>query len=430
MFDIKISDTKDYFTLNGKGFFYLADTFWTAFYNIGFEEWEAYLDYRKSQNFNAIQINILHQWDSGESDLKLYPFILKQDGKFDFYNINDEYFKRARQMLQIARDKGFIPVLIVLHTSYVADTWASTQKGTDVMPLDAVKPYTEYVVKSFSRFNPIYIVAGDTDFTTDLTNRYFQTSLETIKSMCPDALTTMHTGTDVDLPDEFMNSEHLDFYMYQSGHVVSEHSNQYALARKYYESRVKRPIVNSEFCYEGHGYGNTTYGRYNEFDIRRAIWQSLLSGAKAGFAYGAHGVWGWYNYGKEFKNESFGGKAFPWRAALRFNGAWDASFAKWLFETYDLFDLEPVYDGILNENEFQRNEIRMSVSKNKEKVLIYIPYSIDVNVNIDLGEYDMTLINLTDKQFSIPVVSCGNGTSKVRMHDFNSDVLLIGRKNR
>src|SRR5659263_273960 len=101
MSNLKISTAKDYFTLNDKKFFYLADTFWTAFYNIGFEEWEAYLDFRKNQNFNAIQINILHQWDAGKSDLQLFPFKLKTDGKFDFFSIDKEYFIRAQQMLQI-----------------------------------------------------------------------------------------------------------------------------------------------------------------------------------------------------------------------------------------------------------------------------------------------------------------------------------------
>ena len=426
MSKIKISDTRDYFTLNGKGYFFLADTFWSAFYNIGFEEWEAYLDYRKSQNFNAIQINILQQWDAGKSDLGIYPFKLKEDGKFDFYRMNDEYFGRAQKMLQTAYDKGFIPVLIVLHASYVADTWATTQKKTDLMPLEVVKPYTEYIVKAFSKYDPIYVVSGDTDFPTDLTNRYYMTSLETIKSMCPDALTTMHEVTNSPLHEVFINSKLLDFYTYQSGHVVAEHSNQYTAAKSYYESPVKRPVVNSEFCYEGHGYGNATYGRYNEFDIRRAIWQSLLSGAKAGLAYGAHGVWGWYKHGKEFRNEDFGGKAFPWQAALKFKGAWDASFAKWLFEVYNLFELEPCYDGILNENEFQRSEIRMSASKDNKKVAIYVPYSVDVKVNMDLSGYEMNLINLTDKQISKPVISCENGISRIRMHDFNSDVLLIG----
>lgn len=44
---------------NGKPFFYLADTCWSAFTNIKDNDWDYYLDYRKSQGFNTLQINIL-----------------------------------------------------------------------------------------------------------------------------------------------------------------------------------------------------------------------------------------------------------------------------------------------------------------------------------------------------------------------------------
>ena len=45
---------------DGKPFFYLADTCWSAFTNITDDEWDYYLYKRKVQGFNTIQINILH----------------------------------------------------------------------------------------------------------------------------------------------------------------------------------------------------------------------------------------------------------------------------------------------------------------------------------------------------------------------------------
>lgn len=53
---------------NGKPFFYLADTCWSAFTNIKDNDWDYYLDYRKSQGFNTLQINILPQWDASATD--------------------------------------------------------------------------------------------------------------------------------------------------------------------------------------------------------------------------------------------------------------------------------------------------------------------------------------------------------------------------
>jgi len=66
---IYISDSRDYFLRDGEKFFYLADTAWSAFTNASIDDWRYYLEFRRAQEFNAIQINILPQWDRSESDL-------------------------------------------------------------------------------------------------------------------------------------------------------------------------------------------------------------------------------------------------------------------------------------------------------------------------------------------------------------------------
>ena len=76
---------------NGKPFFYLADTCWSAFTNIKDNDWDYYLDYRKSQGFNTLQINILPQWDASATDLCYEPFEVI-DGK---YKIN---YKPAKKL--------------------------------------------------------------------------------------------------------------------------------------------------------------------------------------------------------------------------------------------------------------------------------------------------------------------------------------------
>jgi hypothetical protein len=426
MSNLRVSETKDYFLKDGKPFFYLADTAWTAFSNPSIEEWEEYLDYRRKQGFNAIQINILTQWDGGEPDTGLYPFKVDSEGKFDFYSINEEYFKRAQVLLDMACKKGFTPALIVLWGNYVKGTWISDMNPTNIMPMDVVKSYTEYVVKMFSPYNPIYMASGDTNFGSEDATQYYLTVMETIKSLSPDSLVTLHIGGELDvqpnMPEFITNSPHYDFYLYQSGHNKTTQDNCYKMAKAFYEKPVKHPVINGEPCYEGHYFGGK-YGRYNDFDIRKATWQSLLSGAKAGFTYGAHGMWLWFREGKAFGNVGYGGKPTPWQVALRYKGAWDAGFAKYIFETYNLFNIEPK-DAILNEME----EIRMSVSKDLSKVVIYAPYNADVKVDMDLSGYDWTLINLSDKLFAKPAVVCSEGKSIIKMHSFNSDVLIIGLK--
>lgn len=48
-----------YLYKNNKRFFYLADTCWGAFTSVSMPDWKYYLNMRKHEGFNAIQINIL-----------------------------------------------------------------------------------------------------------------------------------------------------------------------------------------------------------------------------------------------------------------------------------------------------------------------------------------------------------------------------------
>jgi len=416
---LTISGSKDYFLKKGEYFFYLADSVWTAFVNIEFDEWEEYLDYRKLQGFNVLQISISGLF----KDPNRHFFICDKNGKPDYYNINDGYFNRAGKMLEIAVKKGFIPALVVLWCHLVEDTWVSINDPESIMPIDSIKPYVEYVVESFKKFNPIYMISGDTNFLSNRTKEAYLIALKTIKEKCPDALTTMHIwGDSTDMPLEIKDSNYIDFYMYQSGHKIKLQHYSYQFAKEFYHSKIKRPILNSEPCFESGGYYEE-YGRFTDFDVRKAVWQSLLSGAKAGVAYGAQGIWSWQKKGSVFPNENAFNAAYNWKTALRLKGAWDLSFAKYIFETYHLFDIEPV-DIILNKTK----EIIASASKDNEKIIIYIPYSTNVYLNKNLKGYKWTLIDFSNKYFGKPDIRLMENKSVIKMYEFNTDLLIIGLK--
>jgi Protein of unknown function (DUF4038) len=424
-----INKDKDCFIQNGKPFFYLADTIWSAFTHVDLTEWEEYLNYRKMQGFNVLQISILPiSHDASESDINIQPFETDEKGVFNYKKINPVYFERARKMLDMARDKGFIPALVVLWGNVVKDTWMSDAHPENIMPLDMVKPYTEYIVKEFSRFNPIYLISGDTNFGSEQTTAYYMAAMETIKKVSPDSLTTLHIcGGNTNYPEDVIESPHLDFYMYQSCHMIENQEWSYELAEQFLAKSVKRPIVNGEPCYDGHGHGGK-YGRFNEFDIRKATWQSLLSGAKAGVTYGAHGVWSWHKKNKAFNNVGFSGIPFDWRTSLRLEGAWEAGFAKWIFENFELVNTNPV-KLVVNDSETQRNEIRMSADKDMEKFALYVPYSTEIKLSLDLSKYDLTLITLKNRYFTKPEVKVEGNISFIKPYDFNSDAILIGKKS-
>jgi hypothetical protein len=316
---------------------------------------------------------------------------------------------------------------VILHASYTANTWAAKNKPEAVMPLEIVEKYSKYAAELFCDLNPIYIVAGDTDLDDETTRKYFHTALGSVKKADPAGLTCFHLTPGTKLPDEFLFSPLLDFYILQPGHRGDKTCFAYEMALEYYSKPQKRPVLSGEFFYEGHSHTQELYGRYNEFDQRRAMWQTVLSGSKSGIGYGAQGLWGWYRHGKEFANISYGGSAFSWQTALNFKGAWEGSFVKYMFERYDMFDIEPC-DIIQNSHALQKKEIRAAKSPNGKKIVIYAPYSEDITVSGDLSGYDFIMVNMSEKHFAKPHITYGKDKSVIRMPDFNSDALFIGEK--
>jgi len=113
---------------------------------------------------------------------------------------------------------------------------------------------------------------------------------------------------------------------------------------------------------------------------------------------------------------------YEWQTALRFPGAWDTAFARWLFEQYDLFDIEPANDILLNETP----EIR--VSKSDEKIIIYSPFNVDIGLKSDISTYEWRAIELQTRKVFKPEINIFIDHSIIKMSEFNSDVIFIGEK--
>lgn len=420
---IAVSESKEYLECGGRGFFYLADTVWAAFTAPTMEEWKDYLDYRKLQGFNVLQINVLPQWDAGGQKNTCEPFAADASGTYDFHSINAAYFDRACALLRAAADRGFVPALVLLWCNYVPDTWGAKKIGRNIMPQDAVAPYVSYAVNRFREFRPIYIVSGDTDFPTERACLHYRTALRAVKELDPFALTTMHIqGERSDLPEEFVRSKDLDFYTYQSSHNAKNQHLAYHLAEAFTTKSVRKPVINAEPCYEGSRHWGE-FPRFTAYDVRKAIWQSLLSGANAGVAYGAHGIWNFYRAETSFESADVTGIPFRFRDALRLEGAWDAGFARWIFETFGLFGMKPLprMDG-------EPEETRFAASADGGKLVGYIPYAADSRVPVDLSDYHLTAVDLENRRFLQPAFIAGKKSSVLKMVPVNSDFLLIGTK--
>lgn len=401
-----LSTKGKYLYKNGEKLFYLADTCWGAFTSITMPDWRYYLDMRKSEGFNAIQINILRQWDSSKPLKGREPFTVVEhpDGsyEYDFTKINEEYFDNAVKMLEEMKKRNMVPALVLLWSNFIPDNWIDNLHlaQNNLMPFDCIKPYVTYVVNKFKRFNPIWFVSGDVGFTNnERQNRqtaikYYQEVLESAKSVDPAGIYTFHiNGESHDLPEEFVKQ--VSFYSYQSGHGYSGQKTAYTIPLALREKQnYQGPIIDTELCYEGLTQMHSPEPkRYNAFDVRKAAWRAVLSGADAGLGYGSFGIWPWkdISHPEQKLEKNFNVQLVPydWRTCLTFRGAKDLGFLKAILTKFAPNGLKPLNIDV-------SKAIRGAESENY--ILIYLPTAGNLDFNkLDLHINNCKVIDLNNR---------------------------------
>lgn len=383
---------------DGHPFFYMADTCWSAFTNIKTDDWRHYLKKRKQQGFNVIQINVLRQWDASSmpAGSKIYePFAVKQvkgTRVYDYKRPSQEYFDHAAEMLSVMREYGLTPALILLWCNYLPDTWVhGMAEATNVMPLEDVNDYVTYVVKRFKEFEPVYFASGDTDFPANgIAETYYKQVIKSVRKNDENALISMHiAGETAELPKEMANE--VDFFSYQSGHGRDGQNTSWSIPLHQRDLGWRKPIVNAEVCYEYMPkFSREMNTRYTNKDLANSSWHSILGGADAGIAYGAHGIWSWHNEGENF----LPGYPYPadWHDALNFPGASDIAFIKYLLDSLGNPELENV---LVNEREI------IAKSKQGDLLMIYTVANQPVVLK-DAELWTVSAVNLDTRRVYTP----------------------------
>ena len=314
-------------------------------------------------------------------------------------------------------DYDFIPVLGILWCSYALQR---EQPNPNLMSFDEVREFATFTAKRFGKFEPIFFISGDTPQYNDEEIERYRIALQAAKKICPDALYTMHIAGRRVLDDRL--NDGIDFYMYQSGHAGLDQQSAQRLAKAFLELPSK-PVVNGEPCYEGHGrMGVDDRNKFTAFDVRRATWQSLLSGASMGITYGAQGIWSGQVQGMRLIHEKRKFEAYDWEFAYQLEGSWDVGYAKWVWENFKLADIEPV-NLVANEDD----EIVAAADKERDKVVVYAPFTTSLILDIDLSAYTCSCINLHDRRIWNPPIHCGS-TSVVELPQYNHDMLFLALK--
>lgn len=326
-----------HFELNGKPFFYLADTAWLLFSKLTLEETKRYLETRAAQGFNVIHATLVHHRDyhlcedAGRTALQDNDFArpsMDRDGQ--------GYWDRVEEVVKEAGRLG-------LHMGLVLSWGTLVQSGA--LNTENCTAYLRHIVSRFSSYDHvIYILGGD--IRGSVNPQLYRTMGRYLKAHSPNQLVGYHPFGRCSSSLWFRGEAWLDFHMFQSGHrdrsqrtLGAWDDNPVPEEEWFGEENWKyverdrawddKPTLDGEPSYEGipHGLHDPLRPYWTAREVRRYCWWSLLSGA-AGFTYGHNATMQFYRKGDE---GSYGVRE-TWQEALMAPGAGQMRFARELLE--------------------------------------------------------------------------------------------------
>lgn len=319
---------------DGTPFFFLADTTWNGPALSTAEDWQLYLQDRKSKGFTAIQFNAVCPWRSAPTDLEGRTAYTITDGKLI---PNEQFFKRLDARLKAVNDAGLLAVPVLVWAHKAGDA------GFDLSE-EHIITLVKFELNRYKDANCLFILAGDARYNQTDAEKWKRVGRQVFKDF-PGLLVTTHP-TGMNFPwKNWEDEQWLTVLGYQSGHgddantlkwIHSGPPAEYGQRKEF-----TRPIINLEPPYEGHN-GYQSRKPHSAYNVRRATYWSLLSAPVAGVTYGGHGVWSWHSKpGEEPTDHKGTGVAKVWKEAMALPGAAQMGHVRKLFEQLPWTKLRP-----------------------------------------------------------------------------------------
>jgi len=140
----------------------------------------------------------------------------------------------------------------------------------------------------------------------------------------------------------------LTVYGYQSGHGDDAANLKWIHSgpvKQNWQNKPPRPIINLEPPYENH-LGYQSRKPHSSYNVRRAVYWSLLAAPPAGVTYGGHGIWSWQTKPGLPRDHESTGLAQPWHEAVKMPGSAEMKHMAELFTSLPWWQLRPA-DALL-----------------------------------------------------------------------------------
>jgi hypothetical protein len=360
---------------DGTPFFWLGDTVWTGPAFSTMQDWQAYLKDRLDKRFSVVQFNAVCPWRTAAAD---------RDGMTAFTGrkgiaINPKYFQRLDAHMDAINERGMVaaPVLVWALTKHDPGIWLAEE---DIVKL------VRYQVARYGAHHVVWILAGDNPYSKESAERWKRVGRAVFGEESHAPVTTHPTG--MNWPWEAWRDEKwLDILGYQSGHGDDARTLRWihsGPAAQAWRKGAPKPIVNLEPPYEDH-LGYQSRKPHSAYNVRRAVYWSLLSTPAAGVTYGGHGLWSWQSVaGKTPPDHPGTGVAKTWREALDLPGAAQMKHMAELFTSLPWWRLRPAQDLLAKQpgGDDPARHVAAARTEKGDAAVVYLPAGGEVALDV------------------------------------------------
>jgi hypothetical protein len=368
---VRVSDDKRYLVqADGTPFFWLSDTAWNGAMKADAKSWEVYLRDRVDKGFTAVQF-VTTQWVCADGDEHGQPAFIGKER----IAVNPVFYQRLDERIDALNAHGLIAAPVLF--------WALTYGEEPVLSPgptlsdDQLIVLGRYFVARYAAHHIVWILNGDGDYRAEKAERWKKIGRAVFGDR-PQRLATVHPSGLHWVGDEFRNEPWLSFIGYQSCHYHSPEAYRWHVegppAREW-NKVPPLPVINLEAHYEAINSLDKAKKSFDDRDVRRASYWSLLVSPPAGITYGAHGIFSWQLSRGFPMNFPYAGEAPPWHEAMRLPGSTSMKHLKDLFTSFDFWRLRPAQE-LLVEQPGRQDPLRYLVIATAEGAdwgLAYLP---------------------------------------------------------
>jgi hypothetical protein len=361
---LKVSDNRRFLVhVDGRPFFYLADTAWELFHRPGRADALAYLRNRAAKGFTVIQAVALAEEDglntpNANGDR---PLIDNDPAK-----PNEPYWQHVDWVIDQAAALGMYTALL--------PTWGDKWNGKwGIGPLifnpQNAFAYGQWIGRRYADRPIIWVMGGDRPVETDEHRQIVEAMSRGVReSVGNQQLMTFHPCGQRGSSEFVHDAPWLDLHMRQTGHW--RNSDNYNKIAHDYALSPTRPVIDAEPGYEDHpSHFKLDDGYLDDYDVRKSLYWSVFAGA-CGYTYGCHPIWAFWTSAHRIK--SFMRR--EWTEAMHLPGSGQVRHGKALIESRPVLGRIPDQAMIVSENPGGSYHLQATRDAEGRYAFVYTPY--------------------------------------------------------